>query len=453
MRLLCSIVTSGNYRGLTPQGKFRPSGIENALTSLPSSATYEVVVFRLRFIFVTVTAGLGGCEETPLLAPPETKADSLTEAELLPQEESADTKAPRTSIPKEEGQAKLAALLERLEAASEQVAQAEDDLPLVFGAIADSKGNRYVGQFKNGKRHGYGSYQFANGDRYEGEYEEGRREGFGSYQFKKGDRYVGYFSNGKYHQRGAYFFPNGDKYFGQYANGKRNGKGTLSKANGERYEGDFQEGKRHGLGRCTFSNGDHYSGSWKNDEPDGWGAYRYDDQKTDQRKIEGSTSSAITNKEHSTANSPEELSPETRDALLAGELFLSEALQSSPNAEDALPADSSPVDQLPPGLPSNPDNPLVPTLRELPGGDRYVGQFRDGQPHGQGAYLFSGGERYVGDFLHGRHHGQGLLVLGDGRRYLGEWKDGLRHGYGVLYDPEGQVEREGHWALDEPVGN
>ena len=172
-------------------------------------------------------------------------------------------------------------------------------------------------------------------------------------------------------------------------------------------------------------------------------------------KSNGKTTDASTTRPISD-NLPEGIDAATREALAAGDAFLAEALElpdeqgKKSGQGDALP---SLVEQLPPALSPGADQPLAPSLQELPGGDRYVGQLRDGQPHGQGAYLFSGGERYVGDFLHGLHHGQGLLVLEDGRRYLGEWKSGLRHGYGVLYDPEGQVEREGQWAKDEPAGN
>ena len=397
-----------------------------------------------------------GCEQAPVIEQSAFK-ESVVESgeEQSPQPETRSISATPQKVPPKESKAQLDALLKRLEHASEEVTQAEGDLDLVFGAVADSKGNRYVGQLKNGKRHGYGTYQFANGDKYEGEYRDGKKQGYGTYQFKSGDRYVGYFEDGRYHNWGAYLFANGDKYFGQYDKGKRNGKGTLDRANGQWYEGDFVQGKRHGLGRCTFKNGDRYAGSWKNDEPDGWGSYHYGYRGSAQEKSDGQTTNASTTRPISDSL-PEGIDAATREALAAGDAFLAEALelpdtQGDENRQgDALP---SLVGQLPPVLSPGADQPLVPTLQELPGGDRYVGQLRDGQPHGQGAYLFSGGERYVGDFLHGLHHDQGLLVLEDGRRYLGEWKSGLRHGYGVLYDPEGQVEREGQWAKDEPAGN
>ena len=407
----------------------------------------------LRCLAPTLALVWTGCEEVPLVR--ETSEEHLdemqAEGEMPPLEENVENKGPTDTISKEEGGTKLAALMERLEDAREEAVRAEDDLPLVFGAVADSKGNRYVGQFKDGKRHGYGSYQFASGDRYEGEYKDGRRDGYGSYQFKKGDRYVGYFHKGKYHRWGAYFFANGDKYFGQYENGSRNGKGTLACANGERYEGEFKDGKRHGLGRCTFENGDRYAGSWKNNDPDGWGTYYYFRKEGIRKENNGATPQNPSIKDPvAVDHSQNNLSQETREALLSGDAFLAEALQLEQNTA-TNPSNVPLVASLPPLRSTDGDEPLTPTLRELPGGDSYVGQLRDGQPHGQGAYLFSDGERYVGDFLHGRHHGQGLLVLPDGSRYLGEWKDGQRHGYGVLYDPEGHVAKEGHWSKDEPV--
>ena len=114
-----------------------------------------------------------------------------SDEEQSPQPENRSISATPKKVAPEEGKAQLDALLKRLEEASEEVTQAEGDLELVGGAVADSKGNRYVGQLKNGKRHGYGSYHFANGDKYEGEYRSGEKQGYGTYQFKSGARYEG----------------------------------------------------------------------------------------------------------------------------------------------------------------------------------------------------------------------------------------------------------------------
>ena len=60
-------------------------------------------------------------------------------------------------------------------------------------------GAKYSGDFKNGKKHGNGKYNFPNGDVYEGEWENGKREGEGIYTYfsgKKADK--GLFKNNKY---------------------------------------------------------------------------------------------------------------------------------------------------------------------------------------------------------------------------------------------------------------
>jgi hypothetical protein len=55
---------------------------------------------------------------------------------------------------------------------------------------------------------------------------------------------------------------------------------------------------------------------------------------------------------------------------------------------------------------------------------QYEGQVRDGVPNGQGAYLYSNGMHYSGQFLNGLPHGKGTLTLPDGSQFTGEFKDG-----------------------------
>jgi hypothetical protein len=65
-----------------------------------------------------------------------------------------------------------------------------------FGSATASNGDKYVGEYKDGKYSGQGTYTFANGDVYVGEFKEDMRHGqgtkyfFGDGQFK-GNRYVG----------------------------------------------------------------------------------------------------------------------------------------------------------------------------------------------------------------------------------------------------------------------
>ena len=103
-------------------------------------------------------------------------------------------------------------------------------------------GDKYIGEFKNGKRHGQGTYTFASGDKYIGEYKDG-----------------------KYHE-GTYTFASGEKYVGEFKEGKYHGQGTTTYADGEKYVGEFKNGKRHGQGTYTFADGTTQRGYSLNDE-------------------------------------------------------------------------------------------------------------------------------------------------------------------------------------------
>jgi SH3-like domain-containing protein len=58
-------------------------------------------------------------------------------------------------------------------------------------------------------------------------------------------------------------------------------------------------------------------------------------------------------------------------------------------------------------------------------GEKYEGQFKDGERHGRGILNFPDGNKYIGQFKNGKRHGQGILNLPDGSYYMGEWKDDL----------------------------
>ena len=45
-----------------------------------------------------------------------------------------------------------------------------------------------------------------------------------------------------------------------------------------------------------------------------------------------------------------------------------------------------------------------------------------------GLFTDSGGMEYVGEWKDGLPHGQGTATLSDGEKYVGEWKDGKIHG-------------------------
>ena len=79
----------------------------------------------------------------------------------------------------------------------------------------------YTGQFKNGKRHGYGYTKWRSETVYYGQWKEGKREGFG---FVK--------------------YPNGDEYDGEWKEDKRTGVGV------------FKSAATGAIKRCNFKDGE-----------------------------------------------------------------------------------------------------------------------------------------------------------------------------------------------------
>lgn len=152
------------------------------------------------------------------------------------------------------------------------------------------------------QRSGSGTAVYANGDRYEGEFFEGRKHGSGRYVFvskgkSESDRLVEAEMQNvdggaaldessivavakKYqlsHQIVAGiveygFFP---CYHGDYIRGKRTGQGIMKNKDGTLYKGEFVENKREGQGVLYYTNGDIYSGNWKGGLKHGYGTYHF----------------------------------------------------------------------------------------------------------------------------------------------------------------------------------
>jgi hypothetical protein len=106
------------------------------------------------------------------------------------------------------------------------------------------RGDRYVGQFKDDKPNGQGTYTHANGNKYDGEFKDGKRNGQGTYTYADGGKYVGEFKDDKYHGQGTYTFAQGHGYTGEWLDGKPHGRGRETYAGGRKpNEGIFESGR------------------------------------------------------------------------------------------------------------------------------------------------------------------------------------------------------------------
>jgi len=78
---------------------------------------------------------------------------------------------------------------------------------------------------------------------YLGEYKDGKKHGKGRYTWSDGGIYVGNWKDGKEHGQGTYTSPVGRKYVGEWKEGKYDGQGTETLSNGWKYVGEWREGK------------------------------------------------------------------------------------------------------------------------------------------------------------------------------------------------------------------
>ena len=129
------------------------------------------------------------------------------------------------------------------------------DGQIIKGFSVYPGGAKYVGEFKNYKPHGYGTFVWKNGNKYYGQWRDGVSNGNGTKIWKDGRKYLGTFKNDKLHGEGTLFYPDGKKYVGEFINGKRHGEGMFTYSDGSAYIGKFIAGVEDGIGDCVDQSG------------------------------------------------------------------------------------------------------------------------------------------------------------------------------------------------------
>ena len=124
---------------------------------------------------------------------------------------------------------------------------------------------------------------------YKGEWKNGekwRPNGLGVMTYPDGQKYVGEWKNGKYNGQGTSTYPDGGKYVGEFKDGKKNGQGTRTWSGGSKYVGKFKDGLANGKGKNTYTDGGWYEGSWK--EGQSWTGITFDkDGNISYKKVNG----------------------------------------------------------------------------------------------------------------------------------------------------------------------
>ena len=276
------------------------------------------------------------------------------------------------------------------------------------GTYVYASGAKYKGQFRDGKIHGDGVLYFSNGNKYIGRWENQYRQGKGKLIFSNGDVYKGNFNKSRFSGKGTMEFKDGDKYVGNWKNDRQDGEGVYHYSNGDRYEGTFDAGKLSGQGQMFYKDGAKYVGSWKNNYKDGQGIY----YKPDGSKLDGLWVSGKFANDKVEAESAEEETIVLKDELRdCNKLVCRNGI----------------------GVYTYGD------------GTKWIGEFKDGYPAGQGTCYYANGDKYVGGWERHAPHTEGIMYYSQGRVLGAVWE----YGNPILeLDAEDDMIAQEHVAVD-----
>ena len=260
---------------------------------------------------------------------------------------------------------------------------------------------QYKGDVENGKPNGLGVIINTNKGKYVGEWRDGKKQGQGTFTYGKGkwegEKYEGEFKDGYRHGQGIYTWSDGDKYVGEFKDDKPNGKGTYTWSDGRKYEGEFENGIKHGQGTWTSIKGYKYVGEWR--ENKSWNGKEYDKK----GNIIGKYVNGVKIIEEPVVVVEEKpmVVVEKKPMMVVEKRQTGVLFRRWENRQ----------------------------WRWFRNGNKkkdrkYVGDIRNGGPNGQGTLIFPDGDKYVGKFKDGVYHGQGTYTFHDGAKYVGEFKDG-----------------------------
>ncbi|MEZ4965608.1 MAG: caspase family protein [Saprospiraceae bacterium] len=259
-----------------------------------------------------------------------------------------------------------------------------------IGTYLYPSGARYTGHFKDGEIHGVGVCYYTDGSKYQGEWVYRYPQGRGTKTYSDGTIRTGLWKKGKpVDEHGKIL----EEYIarkeeesqddgtniqsGCLSGNCKNGEGIFAYPDGSKYEGHFVNSKFDGQGTFHFANGDQYVGTFKENYPDGQGTRTY-------------------------ANGHEETGEWEQGEFVGSSLIESGKVGCTQgDCENGKG-----------------------TYIYKEGSAKYVGDFKNGMPHGYGICNYANGDRYRGEWLEGAFGGKGTLFLHDGTVVNGYWRGG-----------------------------
>jgi len=140
-----------------------------------------------------------------------------------------------------------------------------------YGILCWGDESKFMGKFEDDKVVGYGKLWHDDGDIYRGYWKEFQAEGIGVYKTKKGAYFKGEWKYDRQNGFGIENWPKGSNFMGEYYDGNKNGIGMLSFGSKAGYKGEFKEGIICGIGTFYFEDRRRYEGQWKNNKMHGFG--------------------------------------------------------------------------------------------------------------------------------------------------------------------------------------
>ena len=134
-----------------------------------------------------------------------------------------------------------------------------------IGMLAKSGNENYFGEFRFGKKCGYG-FLYCDNFKYNGFFYNDKFEGYGELHVEGKYSYSGIWKNGKKHGFGFYINSDGCTYCGEFEKGYLNGIGIFKWQEKQNYFGYWENNLMKGYGEFEYSNGDFFYGYYKADK-------------------------------------------------------------------------------------------------------------------------------------------------------------------------------------------
>ncbi len=306
-----------------------------------------------------------------------------------------------------------------------------------FKTINENNGNVYTGFVTNGVYEGQGKMIYANGRTYEGNWKFGKRNGYGILRYKSGNiEYEGEWKEDKRHGQGTSYGIIGNKYVGNFANDSKFGKGVSYTSSGDSTVAVWRSGYYDCTGTKYYKNGETLTGTWVGGYKEGKFIHTYPNGRKSQEFYQ--KDSLISIKTQSFSNSTNYNDAELyehftgkgkkdyKDGTYNGEFV---------NGKRQGFGVMTYIDGSTYEGNWNYDNFDGKGTFKWKSGGKYVGDFKNGWRHGAGVYTWPNGDEYVGQFEKGKRSGKGKITYKSGGAYDGEWRESKWNGHGaVVYD-------------------